>query len=65
MAETIVLLFGVYFVLGFGYGIYFLKIKAPKVDSAFAQAKWTVKILMLPAAMALWPLMACFGRKND
>ena len=62
IAETLVLFFAVYFIFGFVYSIYFLRIKAPKIDPVFARAKWTVKILMQPAAMIFWPLVACFGK---
>ncbi len=64
MAENIVLLVGLYILIGLVYSVYFFKIRISKIDPVFTKAKWSVKFLMVPATIMLWPLIASCGEKK-
>lgn len=51
------LLLGVYAALGLVFGLYFFWAGAAKLDPAIKESKWTVKLLLLPGAMALWAVL--------
>lgn len=64
-AQLIITGINIYIIIGIIYSVYFLTFKAPKVDPVFNRAKWSVKILMIPASVLLWPLIAVFGGSKD
>lgn len=64
-AKLIVLSFFIYVLIGVLYSVYFFSIQAPKKDPVFKNASWTVKFLMIPGAVFLWPLVALGGRSHD
>jgi hypothetical protein len=47
---------GVYFLIGFLFGIFFL-IKAPKIDLLMADTKKKVRFLLFPGVIATWPFL--------
>ncbi len=49
---------GVYVVAGIVFGTMFVARGAGRVDAAAAAAGWGFRILIFPAAMAFWPLLA-------
>ena len=56
MFEILLVILGVYFLIGFLFGIFFL-IKAPKIDSSMADTKKKVRFLLFPGVMATWPFL--------
>ena len=56
MFEILLGILGVYFLIGFLFGIFFL-IKAPKIDSSMADTKKKVRFLLFPGVMVTWPFL--------
>lgn len=48
---------GLYFGVGFLFGIYFFIKGASKIDSLILDSKWYVKLLLFPGAIATWPFL--------
>ena len=48
---------GVYFGIGFLFGIYFIMKGAPKIDPLMADTKKKVRFLLFPGVVATWPLL--------
>ena len=59
-------LLGGYVLLGLLFGIYFFVAGAARMDSGIKDSRWTVRLLLLPGAIGLWPLLIrkAFGRKS-
>ena len=47
----------VYFLLGVIFSIYFFIVGAKKLDPLIADSKWTVRLLFVPGAIALWAVL--------
>ena len=47
---------GIYFLIGFLFGIYFL-FKAPRIDPYMADTKKRVRFLLFPGIIATWPFL--------
>lgn len=54
-AETIVLISGLYALLGVAFAIAFSWRGAARIDPAARDATWGFRVLVLPGAAALWP----------
>ncbi len=50
-------LLGVYFAIGFLFGLYFLFIGAKKIDLLMTDTKKKVRFLLLPGVIATWPFL--------
>lgn len=50
-------LLGVYFVLGLLFAIAFILRIAPRLDPAAREGSWGFRLIILPAAVALWPVL--------
>ena len=48
---------GVYFGIGFLFGLYFIIKGAPKIDPLMADTKKKVRFLLFPGVVATWPLL--------
>lgn len=48
---------GVYFFLGFLFGIYFIIKGAPKIDPLMHNTKKRVRVLLFPGIVATWPFI--------
>lgn len=46
-----------YFIIGLFFGVYFAISGCSRIDSTAASAKVLVRIMWLPAALVLWPLL--------
>lgn len=55
--QIIVSLLGFYFGIGFLFGIYFFFKGAFQLDELIEDSKWTVRLLLVPGAMGLWPIL--------
>lgn len=59
--ETVIQIFlnvlGIYFVIGLLFGIYFFIKGAFQLDELIKESKWTVRLLLLPGAIGLWPML--------
>ncbi|MCB0666054.1 MAG: hypothetical protein KDC80_09545 [Saprospiraceae bacterium] len=53
LANIILLYFGT----GVVFSLYFVLKGAAKLDPLIAQSKWTVKLLLIPGAIATWPIL--------
>lgn len=48
---------GIYFAIGFLFGLYFITVGASKIDPLMADTKKKVRFLLLPGVIATWPLL--------
>ncbi len=48
---------GIYFILGVLFGIYFFVKGAARMDPLITESKWTVRLLLLPGSIGLWPIL--------
>ncbi len=67
-AETIVTGLGLYSAAGLVFAILFVSLGLGRVDPAARGAKLSVRALLVPGSMLLWPLMAVIwlrGRTED
>ncbi len=55
--ELIVTLLGAYFAIGVVFALAFVTVGLARVDPNAVGAKTIVRLLLIPGAMALWPLM--------
>ena len=47
----------IYFVVGLLFGIYFFFKGAAQIDPLILESKWTVRLLLVPGAIATWPFL--------
>lgn len=57
MAGWIVAAGGVYLALGLAFATAFVAAGAPRIDPAARGMPWTARLLLVPGATVLWPLM--------
>ena len=50
-------LFGIYLLLGVLFGIYFFIKGAARIDPLITDSKWTVRLLLFPGTIGLWPFL--------
>ena len=48
---------GVYFSIGFLFGLYFIIKGAPKIDPLMVDTKKKVRFLLFPGVVVTWPLL--------
>lgn len=47
----------IYLAIGLVFGIYFFIRGAAQIDELIKDSKWTVRLLLIPGAIGLWPLL--------
>ena len=47
----------IYLAIGLVFGIYFFIRGAAQLDELVKDSKWTVRLLLVPGAIGLWPLL--------
>ena len=57
IAEGVVLAVGAYFAAGLVFAVAFITAGVQRVDPAARGASWGFRLLILPGAAALWPLL--------
>lgn len=57
IAEILVFSFYAYLAIGFLFGLWFVFKGVQKVDDGMKEVKWTLRLMILPASIALWPIM--------
>jgi len=57
IAETLLALLGVYLACGLVFAVAFALIGVRRVDPHAAGSSWGFRALVVPGAMALWPLL--------
>ncbi|WP_109302673.1 hypothetical protein [Aquimarina sp. AU474] len=55
--DVILSVLGLYFGIGLLFGIYFFFKGAFKLDELIIESKWTVRLLLVPGAIGLWPIL--------
>lgn len=58
LANMIVMGLGVYFAVGFLFGLAFIFLGTGKIDPAAKTMPLQARLIILPGTMLLWPLMA-------
>lgn len=48
---------GIYFLIGFLFGLYFIFFGAIKIDSLMKETKKRVRILLFPGVIVTWPFL--------
>jgi len=48
---------GIYFLIGLLFSGYFFVVGAKKLDPLVAESKWTLRLLLMPGAIGLWPVL--------
>jgi uncharacterized membrane protein YphA (DoxX/SURF4 family) len=57
MIHILVLLFYLYLLLGLFFGLWFVFRGVQKIDPGMANAKWSMRMILLPGSLALWPVL--------
>ena len=58
VASTLVGIAAVYLAIGVAFGLWFVLRGVNRLDSGAAQGTWGFRVIILPGAAALWPLLA-------
>lgn len=48
---------GIYALIGLLFGIYFFLKGARQLDELIAESSWKVRLLLVPGAIGLWPIL--------
>ncbi|MEL6356350.1 MAG: hypothetical protein AAFQ37_05375 [Bacteroidota bacterium] len=51
------ILFYIYLLIGLLFGLWFVFLGVQRLDSGMNGAKWTMRLLLLPGAIGLWPVL--------
>lgn len=51
------LLLAIYILIGMLFAIYFFFKGAFLIDNLITESKWTMRLLLLPGAIGLWPIL--------
>ncbi len=54
---TLIYLFNFYFVIGFFFSLWFCFFKVTKIDLGASDASVWFKLIIIPAAILLWPIV--------
>lgn len=59
-------LFLIYAAIGIAFGVWFAASGVGKLDSAATHAPWSFRLIVMPGAAALWPLLLkrCLSRRS-
>ena len=57
IAQLIPSIILVYLAIGSLFGVYFFVKGAAQIDPLIKESKWTVRLLLVPGAIGLWPLL--------
>ena len=57
LIEMFLTVLAVYFGIGVLFGIYFIIKGAVKIDPQLEDSKWSVRLLLLPGTIAMWPFL--------
>jgi len=57
LANGMVLLGSIYLIVGLVFAIYFVARGASRLDPVAAQGTWGFRLLILPGAAAMWPIL--------
>ena len=61
--QGFLVLIGVYALAGAAFGLWFIALGAPRCDPMAARAPLRVRLLFLPGAVAVWPLLLSKTRR--
>jgi len=53
----LIIIFGVYVLIGFLFGLYFIFKGAKQIDPLIAESKFSVRLLLFPGTIAAWPFL--------
>lgn len=59
-AKLFVTAFYVYLLLGFLFALWFIARGADQLDENMQGSRWTVRLLLLPGATLLWPVLLIY-----
>lgn len=65
LATTLVTLATLYFAIGLVFGVVFVLRGVSRIDTAAQRASWGFRLIILPGAVAFWPLLARRWIKGD
>jgi len=57
LINIILTFIGIYFAIGFLFGLYFIIKGAPKIDPLMFNTKRKVRVLLFPGIVATWPFL--------
>jgi hypothetical protein len=57
IAQVIPTIILIYLAIGLVFGIYFFIRGAAQMDELIKDSKWTVRLLFVPGAIGLWPIL--------
>lgn len=57
IAQIIPTIILIYLAIGLLFGIYFFIRGASQIDEQIKDSPWTVRLLLVPGAIGLWPLL--------
>ena len=56
-AEIFVTIFYFYLIIGFVFGLWFVFRGVQKIDDGMGKAKLSLRLLLLPGSIGLWPIL--------
>lgn len=54
---VLLLVLGLHLSVGIPFGLLYAFVAAPRIDPAAAKAPWSFRVLLVPGAALLWPLL--------
>jgi hypothetical protein len=57
IAAALLLILGIYLVCGLAFAVPFVLVGAKRIDPHALHGSWGFRLLILPGAVALWPLL--------
>jgi len=57
VGDVIVSFLGLYMGIGLIFGLLFILVFMGRIDSSAAGASWPVRLIVLPGAILIWPIM--------
>lgn len=57
ITSAFLILLGIYLVCGFVFAVPFVLVGVKKIDPHAAHGSWGFRLLIIPGAMAFWPLL--------
>lgn len=58
MAQFIITIVLTYIAIGLLFAVAFVSVGIGRIDPAARSAKWSVRLILVPGSVALWPLLA-------
>lgn len=55
--EIVLIIVLIYIIIGFGFSIFFITTGAAKIDEGAKDMNWSLKLMLIPGSISLWPFL--------